>query len=162
MSKESVRQRIVVGVDGSEESLEALRWAIDEANRRDATVDAVLAWDYPMVTGGPLGFGVLPGEPLEYEEAAEATLAHALAEVCEDDSSPPVMHVLTRGDAAQALITRADGADLLVVGSRGRGGFAGLLLGSVSQKVAHHCPCPTVVVRSEKVVEVEEAARRVK
>ena len=138
---------IVVGVDGSEESKEALRWALEEARLRQATLRAVNAWMYPTI------FGPTPIPPEMFdrgmlEEDAEKTLGAAVAEVAGDDPPAYVERVVTEGPATHVLVEAAADADLLVVGSRGHGGFTGLLLGSVSQQCAHHAPCAVVIVRT--------------
>ncbi len=138
-------ERIVVGVDGSEAAREALRWAVDEARRRDATVEAVYAWHQPFVMGyeymGELDLGHFEQEAKEILDAAvDAVDATGIA---------AVERKLVPGSAAGALVEEAKGAALLVVGSRGRGGFTGLLLGSVSLQVAHHAPCPVVILPSD-------------
>lgn len=138
----SERRPIVVGVDGSEHAARALRWALDEARIRGAAVQAVHAWQNPDV--GVTGFPVPKVGTEGIAEAAQETLDQAV-----DDQATGGVEVersLVRGPAAQALLDAAKGADLLVVGSRGRGGFAGLLLGSVSQQCAHHASCPVVIV----------------
>lgn len=133
--------RIVVGVDGSEPAARALQWAISEARVRSATVQAVHAWSYPLA----MGVGANASELLMRgaESAAEAVLDHAVASRPDDVVVEPV---LTLGLAAETLLDASKGADLLVVGSRGHGGFFGLLLGSVSQQCAHHAACPVVIV----------------
>jgi nucleotide-binding universal stress UspA family protein len=139
---------IVVGVDGSEESKAALRWAIEEARLRNAAVRAVHSWSvYPAI---------YPGTPIrasDWEElraAADEFVEHFAADVVGDTAGVELTAVAVQGDrtAARCLVVAAEGADLLVVGSRGLGGFRGLLLGSVSQQCAHHAPCPVVIVRS--------------
>jgi nucleotide-binding universal stress UspA family protein len=135
-------RRIVVGVDGSERSLLALRWAVDEARLRGAEVEAIHAWTYPVVGGLPVTPVMVDLEGIERD--ARQVLDESVAKV--DAGDVAVEGVLVRGGAAHALIDRAQGADLLVVGSRGLGGFTGLLLGSVSQQVVHHAPCPVVVI----------------
>lgn len=136
--------RIVVGVDGSEESLAALRWAGEEAELRHGKVEAVHAWSYPPMAFIPAMVppAAFPHEALAAE--AEAVLDHACNQL--PDGGTNVQRILVQGSPAQVLIDSAIGADLLVVGSRGRGGFAGLLLGSVSQQCAHHASCPVVIV----------------
>ena len=84
------------------------------------------------------------------EEAADKTLGEAVAEVAGENPLAYVERVVTEGPAAQALVEAAEDADLLVVGSRGHGGFTGLLLGSVSQQCAHHAPCAVVIVRKPR------------
>ena len=141
--------QIVVGVDGSDESKEALRWAIEEARLRKATVRAVHAWTYPVIFGGAyVPPEVLDGDRLS-REAREA-LDAVVADVAGEDPDAYIEHVVVEGPAAQVLVDAARDADLLVVGSRGHGGFAGLLLGSVSQQCAHHAPCAVVVVRQRR------------
>jgi len=140
---------IVVGVDGSDESKEALRWALEEARLRDATVRAVYAWRDPYVLAP--GFG-LP-EDFEFDalrERAVETLDAVVAEVAGKTSHVPVEGVVAEGPAGSVLVQAAEGAELLVVGSRGHGGFVGLLLGSVSQQCVTHAPCPVLVVRRSR------------
>lgn len=136
------QRRIVVGVDGSDHAARALRWALDEAVIRGATVQAVHAWQYPDagVTGFPVPEGAMEG----IAQSAQEILDHAIDGQMADGVD--VERCLVLGPAAHALLDAAKGADLLVIGSRGRGGFAGLLLGSVSQQCAHHAPCPVVIV----------------
>jgi nucleotide-binding universal stress UspA family protein len=141
---------IVVGTDGSRHADRALAWAIDEAKLRGARIHVVSAWHVPaMVYGGP---GVVPTTSVPFEEtfskAAENAVAAALERVREAgvDADASVVE----GQAADALIDAAAQADLLVVGSRGHGGFVGLLLGSVSGQCAHHAPCPLVIVPSPR------------
>jgi nucleotide-binding universal stress UspA family protein len=135
--------RIVVGVDGSEGSIVALRWALEEARLREATVDAVHTWEYPYV-GELAGMAAFTIDRDELERAAREVLTTSIDHA--GPTSVPVKPILAYGPAASVLLDAAKGADLLVVGSRGRGGFAGLLLGSVSQQCAHHAPCPVEIV----------------
>jgi nucleotide-binding universal stress UspA family protein len=143
-STEGRTARIVVGVDGSDGAAAALRWAVEEAELRQAALDAVTAWHIPYAAGSPaIGLVIDPEEERAYA-------AEQLEEVIGTLGARPrvqVNRVVVEGGAARALIEAASGADLLVVGSRGRGGFKGLLLGSVSQQCIHHAPCPVVVVR---------------
>jgi len=137
--------RIVVGVDGSEHSLLALRWAAQEAVRTGAELDVVTAWLSPE-HAAPLGVVPKVLSPDELVAEAGRKLDELVAEVLPDTSA--VVHTeVVRGEAAASLVARARGADLLVVGSRGRGLFADLLLGSVSEHCVRHAPCPVVVVR---------------
>ena len=138
--------KIVVGVDGSGGSVTALQWALDEAALRGATVVLVHAWQYPYV--GEVASMAFPVGESELYDAATATIDHALASVSPLPAGVSVERHVVRGGAAPALLELAQDADLLVVGSRGHGGFAGLLLGSVSQQCIHHAPCPVVVVPS--------------
>ena len=135
--------RIVVGVDGSGCSLRALQWAVDEARRRDATLDVVHAWHLPNAGVYPYFAGYMDLDL--FESDGRQILDGALADA-KVDSAVQVEPILVQAGAARALLDNAKGADLLVVGSRGRGGFAALLLGSVSHQVALHAPCPVVII----------------
>jgi len=135
---------IVVGVDGSEPSLAALRWALDEARLREARVVAVYVWLFPSLAAR---HGEIP--PLGFEglrRSAEELLDEALEAVADSAEGVEVERVVAEGAPPERLVAVADGAELLVLGSRGLGGFAGLLLGSVSQQCAHHARCPVVIV----------------
>jgi nucleotide-binding universal stress UspA family protein len=136
-----VTERIVVGIDGSPTAQRALRWALALARACHAEVEVVHAWR-PMVVGGPLA--PVTVDPDIWSEAAQRTIDQAIA--AEDTADVDVARTLSCSTAASAILDAAQDADLVVVGSRGRGGFAGLLLGSVSHQVAHHAPCPVVVV----------------
>lgn len=135
-------ERIVVGVDGSTGSQAALRFAIQEASLRQARVEAVLAWHWPaMAAETALPAGIDP------KGWAQSTLDDTLATLSAGDGGDTdVEGRIVEGHAAAALLEAAKGAELLVVGSRGHGGFTGLLLGSVGQHVVSHAPCPVVVV----------------
>jgi nucleotide-binding universal stress UspA family protein len=117
-----------------------LRWAIDEARRREATLEVVHAWRRIPVTD----YFVNEPEPGGSSRYAQALLDEAVES--EDTTGLIVERKLLPGTGAYGLIHEAKGATLLVVGSRGRGGFGGLLLGSVSQQVVHHAPCPVVII----------------
>jgi len=139
--------RIVVGIDGSDQSKEALRWALDEARLRGASLEVVYAWTMPVY----VGYGVAPAaavDPAELQQAAQERVDGAVHDVVGDKSDVQIERKAVEGLAAATLVDEADGADLLVVGSRGHGGFTGLLLGSVSQQCSHHAPCPVVIVRA--------------
>lgn len=140
-------QKIVVGVDGSPGARRALEWALEEAPLRAATVVAVHAWQLPYVVSTPLGVVSVPVDDDATAEA-EAELAAVIDEVAATHPSTPVERQVVFGSPAAALIEAGADAALIVVGSRGRGGFAGLLLGSVSHQLAHHAPCPVVIVRT--------------
>ncbi len=151
---------IVVGVDGSEGSVAALRWAVAEARLRGARIRVVHAYQSPHLSLTSAGVGVVgaiapPAVVAEESEqltrAAETAAAHVLDASVRDAGADAlegieVERVAIEGFAAQTLIEAARTAELLVVGSRGRGGFAGLLLGSVSQQCAQHPPCPVVIL----------------
>jgi nucleotide-binding universal stress UspA family protein len=139
-----VMQRIVVGVDGSAASLRALRWALAQADAGGGIVEAVTAWDIPTSYGwGPT---VLDGDDLA--GAAQRSLAEAVVDAHAAYPGVEVRQRVLRGHPAAVLVEEAKDADLLVVGSHGHGGFAGSLLGSVSQRCTQHATCPVVVVRT--------------
>jgi nucleotide-binding universal stress UspA family protein len=139
-------RRIVVGVDGSDQSRAALRWALRQAELTGAEVQAVIAWTYAV-----MGYGwapVLAADEADWGETAAKTLAGVVADEADPAAEVRVSTSVVEGNAAQVLLKAAEGAELLVVGSRGHGGFAGALLGSVSQHCAHLAPCPIVIVRN--------------
>ena len=136
------RGHIVVGVDGSTGSEHALQWAVDEARARHLDVDVVHAWSQP-VSVYPAN---LYAEPDAHRTAGARLLAHALATVDDTDADTRIASRLVQEDAASALLEAAVDAELLVVGTRGRGGFTGLLLGSVSRTCLHLASVPLVVV----------------
>jgi nucleotide-binding universal stress UspA family protein len=137
---------IVVGVDGSGGARDALRFALEEARFRRAAVRVVAAWHVPVAAYG--GAFVPPDPALVAEPDPDARRAaeRALEDAGDLADDVDVETVVREGAPAQVLLEEADDADLLVVGSRGLGGFRGLLLGSVSQQCAHHAPCPVVIV----------------
>jgi nucleotide-binding universal stress UspA family protein len=135
----SASGRIVVGVDGSPASLDALTWAVRQAELTGASLEAVTAWSYPTTYGFPVIANV------DWEHGARTVLEKAIAEAgC---GEVQIAQRVVEGHPARVMAEAATGADLLVVGSRGHGGFTGLLLGSVSEYVVTHAPCPVVVVR---------------
>jgi nucleotide-binding universal stress UspA family protein len=146
---------VVVGVDGSDGAKEALRWALAEARLRKAPLRIVHAWTYAYMGVAAGGFGYMGGfgpnsvievENNDLQRAAEELVDRLIAEVVGDVKDIQIEREVIDGGAAEVLIGAAASGDLLVVGSRGHGGFAGLLLGSVSQQCVHHAPCPVVVV----------------
>jgi len=140
--------RIVAGVDGSPSSLSALHWAVVQAGRTGASVDAVIAWHYPASAAGG-GYGMTAGiaGPTDFQESAEKIVADAISRIPGSPGDVRVHARVAEGNAARVLLDAADGAELLVVGSRGHGGFTEALLGSVSQHCVQHAPCPVVVIR---------------
>ncbi len=138
---------IVVGVDGSEHSVDALRWAVDEGRLRNAKVVAVHAWSLPHVSTTHQAIHLLDVDFEPFREGARKLLEVTVKQAALE-AEVEIAQVVCEGPPAAALIAAAEDAELLVVGSRGVGGFKGLLLGSVSQQVAHHAPCPVVVVRA--------------
>lgn len=140
--------RIVVGVDGSITGQQALAAAAEEARLRHARLDVVHAW-HTMYAVSPIGAVAVPSDDHEQKADAQATLDLCIRDAFAGNEPPARLEKILVNDhnAARALIDAAEGADLLVVGSRGLGGFAGLLLGSVSHQVVHHAPCPVLVAR---------------
>ena len=136
---------VVVGVDGSDGSVRALRFALNEARARATNVKAVGSWDVP-VAAYESGWVTAPIDFGEFATFAQSALDKALADAGAADSGVEATSVVRQGQPADVLCAEAQGADLLVVGSRGLGGFRGLMLGSVSQQCSHHTPCPLVIV----------------
>lgn len=143
---------IVVGVDGSDGARAALAFALDEARLRGTSVRAVAAWHVPAAV---VGGGFAPADPGLVEEVEIETrraLDRALDDAAEPAAGIEVERVVRLGAPARVLLDAAQDADLLVVGTRGLGGFRGLMLGSVSQQCAHHAPCPIVIVPHERTL----------
>jgi nucleotide-binding universal stress UspA family protein len=141
---------VVVGVDGSAESVEALRWAAAYATATGATIDAVLSWHFPTAAG------VVPTvvAPRAINDEVRATMQEALDKALTEvfgTTTPPNVHGrLTYGHPAVVLIDASRTADLLVVGNRGHGAFTGMLTGSVSMHCVNNAHCPVVVVRGDE------------
>jgi nucleotide-binding universal stress UspA family protein len=155
---------IVIGVDGSEPSHRALQWAMEEARLRDDVVVVVHAYERQRVRNPyASAYPYIPGDTFrvatDYErrmqeeldtharQQADSVIQRALDEAGGGAEGPVVKRLTVARDAARTLVEMSEHADLLVVGSRGHGGFTGLLLGSVSQHCAHHARCPVVVIR---------------
>ncbi|GAB4079203.1 universal stress protein [Modestobacter muralis] len=134
--------RIVVGVDGSPASQVALQWAVRQAALTGAVVEAVTAWQFPVTYGG-----FLADAGTDWQTNAHAVQDIAVKEALGDEATALVRRVV-EGHSAGVLLEAAVGAELLVVGSRGHGGFTGMLLGSVSENVVAHAPCAVVVLRT--------------
>ena len=148
---------VVVGVDGSSGSRAALRWAVAEARLRNSPVLAVHAWTFSYPGGA--GYGYLgetlddfPGGVSNLHRAAEDMIEHAIGGLAAEADGVEIEREIVEGTAAEVLVGAATERDLLVVGSRGHGGFAGLVLGSVSQRCAHHARGPVVIVHAPKPV----------
>jgi nucleotide-binding universal stress UspA family protein len=152
-------ESIVVGVDGSAGSAAALRWALAEARLRGVPLKVIHAYEAPRLALGDLGLAgpVTAVPPITAEDldrlrdASESEARRVIEETLEQADAKAtddldVRRELIEGPAAQVLLDAGREAALLVVGSRGRGGFAGLLLGSVSQQLTQHPPCPVVVL----------------
>ncbi len=135
---------IVVGVDGSEGAVKALRYALREARAKGSKVRAVSAWHLPATAYA--GGYAPPFQPESFSAAARIALESALRSTAEEAEGVEVEQVMRAGQAVHVLLEEARGADLLVVGSRGLGGFRGMMLGSVSQGCAQHAPCPLLIV----------------
>lgn len=143
MTETQVFGKVVVGVDGSEASMNALRYAIDEARRRGATVEIVHGWHVPYYGDFT---GVMPYPGQELASAAERVVKDALASVENEAQGVEITARAVESPPAYALTEAGKEADLIVVGRRGRGGFLGLLLGSVAQQVANHATCPVLLI----------------
>ncbi|MFD9130125.1 universal stress protein [Kitasatospora sp. NPDC059571] len=146
MAHNQSSERIVVGVDGSEQARQALRWAARHAELTGAAVEAVMAWEPPF---SGWGGDVSVAEDRELGLLAEKVLAENIDKVLGAEPRVDVRARAAEGTPAQVLLAAAADEDvaLLVVGSRGIGGFAGALLGSVGQHCAQHAPCPVVIIR---------------
>ncbi|MEU6089529.1 universal stress protein [Streptomyces sp. NPDC047085] len=143
MEAEVARPRVVVGIDGSPSSYAALHWAVRYARLLGGTVDAVSAWELPGIYGWSA-----PAVDMDLDEQqARDQMTRELTEVLGSEAVASVRPLLVHGNAADVLLRAAEGAEALVVGSRGRGGFARALLGSVSRHVTDHASCPVVIVR---------------
>lgn len=137
--------RIVVGVDGSEPSKAALRWGASMAARTGWALDVVTTWEYPVAFPWDGGATIA----VDWEGYAAKALEEVLDEVFGPERPHNLRTYVLGGDAAHRLIEHAADARMLVVGNRGRGGFKGLLLGSVSSQCAAHATCPVLVVHAD-------------
>ncbi len=145
--------RVVVGIDGSESSKEALRWAMRQANATGSSVEAIMAWELPTT----YAFGAPMPTAYDFAPNCERALHEVVQEVVGEYPGVEVSVVVTEGDARQALVAASRDADLLVVGSRGHGEVVGLLLGSVSEYCATHATCPVVVIRHGRDAAIRKA-----
>ena len=146
--------RIVVGMEGSGGAKAALRWALSEARWRSSIVEVVTAYAPTYVSTAP-DFNYVPLDPLdlksEISQMQERVVNEVLGQV--DASGIEIRRTMLKGRPVDLLIEASHRADVLVVGSRGRGGFRGLLLGSVSQQLAQHATCPLVIVRPDLLID---------
>jgi nucleotide-binding universal stress UspA family protein len=133
--------RIVVGVDGSPASAQALSWALNQGALTGAAVEALNAWQAPQVPGG-----LISTMGIDLSTSSREILRNAVEAVGASPES--VTERTVQGHPVKVLVDASDGADLLVVGNRGHGGFTGMLLGSVSGQVLAYAHCPTVIVRA--------------
>jgi nucleotide-binding universal stress UspA family protein len=142
----SKQQRIVVGVDGSEGSVEALRWAVEYARNVAGSLVAVKTWHYPWA------MQTAPAQiDAKVSDQTRQELDEAFAKSGVDTSGVDVERLALEGHPSVVLVKESAAADLLVVGSKGHSAFAGMLLGSVSQHLVHSAACPVVVVRKGEV-----------
>jgi len=141
--------RIVVGVDGSPSSRAALRWAVRHARLTGGTVDAIIAWQIPMMLQNYSWAPIYVEESGDFAEDARKRIDAVIGTEIEPADSRLVRSQVVHGHPAQVLLDAAADADLLVVGSRGHGSFAEALLGSVSQHCVHHAHCPVLIMRAE-------------
>ena len=134
--------RIVVGIDGSEASTDVLEWAARQAALTGSSLEVVTTWEWPISLGWTIPL------PSDYDPAAEAARSVEGFLTAARSAHPDVNieSTVTEGHPAPTLVEASNRADLLVVGSRGHGEFAGMLLGSVSEHCAHHAKCPVVIV----------------
>ena len=139
----------MVGVDGSASSLAALHWAVHQAGLTGGTVDAVVAWRIPA---SMTGFGFAPvavADCSDMEQIAQRVLEEVVNKIVGPDDGPLVRSLAVQGFPGPVLVNASAGADLLVLGSRGHGGFSGALLGSVGQHCVRHAHCPVVIIRGD-------------
>jgi nucleotide-binding universal stress UspA family protein len=151
---------VVVGVDGSAGSSEALQWAIAEARLRQVPLRAIHAWTYaepliPSLIGYPYSAEYAESAIDERRQAAEGLLEQA-TEALSEAHEIQIERIIAEGSAARVLIDAVGKDDLLVIGSRGHGGFSSLLLGSVSEQCAQHASCPVVIVRGTNTSNTRE------
>ncbi|MGW3354366.1 universal stress protein [Streptomyces bungoensis] len=145
MDKDESGPRVVVGVDGSPSSYAALSWAVRYAGLVGGVVEAVAVWELPGLYGWSA-----PAVDMDVDEEETRTrMRQEVTDVLGEEAAGSVRTRVVHGNAADVLLRAAEGAETLVVGSRGRGGFKRALLGSVSQHVSQHATCPVVIVRSQ-------------
>jgi nucleotide-binding universal stress UspA family protein len=141
-------KQIVTGVDGSDSSKAALQWAYDEATHHGASLMVVMTWHRPTLPMSP-PYGAIPEDDYENQpkNSALAQLDAFVADLVPRTPAVDIRTSIEEGNPVKILLERSKKADLLVVGSRGRDGFKGMLLGSVSQHLVAHAECPVVVIR---------------
>lgn len=142
MNQNPTGAKIVVGVDGSESSIEALRYAASLAPALGARINAVACWHFPYLYAGI----VEAADVQEYENSARQSLEEAIKRAFDGREKPDIHTSVLNGPAASTLIDASEGADMLILGRRGHGGFSGLRLGSVSTACVSHATCPVLVV----------------
>jgi nucleotide-binding universal stress UspA family protein len=139
--------KIVVGVDGSKESMQALTWACEEAQVAQVPIVAVSVWTPQSPPVSPSFRGFAWGDVVEQGDATQSMLRHCVEQTEPNFPTVDIGQYVIAGNAAEELIRLSESADLVVVGARGHGGFIGMLVGSVSQHVLAHSTCTVVVVR---------------
>ena len=140
---EAREHRIVVGIDGSQSSVDALSWAAQQARLTGAVLEVVTTWQWPT----SYGFGVIFPEGWDPSEDAKKALDEAIEPVGRAHPEVRIRPRIVEGHPAPVLVAASEGADLLVVGSRGHGEFAGMLIGSVSEHCVTNAHCPVLVLR---------------
>lgn len=143
------KKRIVVGLDGSEPSRHALHWAAHQAELTGSSLQVVMTWSIPTSLGWPTGYP----EDFDPEQETSGALRAVVAEELGEDPPCAVEMVVEESHPGPALVAAARDSDLLVVGSRGHGAFAGMILGSVSEYCAAHSPVPVVIVRRDEATD---------
>jgi nucleotide-binding universal stress UspA family protein len=128
---------------------------VEQGRLTDAVVEAVIAWEFPATYGYPV-----PVSGIDWKQLAEQAVSEAVTDVAEGAAPVKVTYKVVEGNAAQALLEESAGADLLVVGSRGHGGFVEALLGSTGQHCVHHATCPVVVIRDSVTAHSPEGESR--
>jgi nucleotide-binding universal stress UspA family protein len=139
--------RIVIGLDGSPSSLDALRWAVRQAKLTGGTVDAITAWQIPAAMTGYGWAPIAMSECSDMQRIAQRALTEAISEAVGPADGQWVHGRTVQGAAAKVLLDASAGADLLVLGNRGHGKLADALVGSVGQHCIHHAHCPVVIMR---------------
>ena len=140
--------RVVVGIDGSEQSKQALRWAARIGSVAHARLEVVGTWHFPTTCASAYGWAAISPEWDPAQDMEKVVIA-AVDEVFGPRRPTELQVTIREGGAARILLEESEGALMLVVGSRGHGGFAGMLLGSVSSSVAEHATCPVLVVHGD-------------
>ena len=149
MKTKDLKPRIVVGVDGSVESRQALRWSARLAPALGADIEAVAVWHWPVIALGPFE----SVDPVPPPEARIRSLAQDAVDAAFETGEPANLHVLVReGHPAEQLVARSEKATMVIVGSRGLTGLKGRLQGSVSRYVSEHARCPVVIVHGSDEV----------
>jgi nucleotide-binding universal stress UspA family protein len=139
-------RRIVVGVDGSESSIRALEWAVQQSELTGIDLEVITTWEWPS----SYGFGLAIPEGWDPSQDAQKVVDQALEPILQAHPGVKIRSTIIEGHPAPALVEASKGADLLVVGSRGHGEFAGMLLGSVSEHCVTNAHCPVLVLRDHR------------